>query len=162
MIGGARVHDEVLLPGDRVLFGKKSRRLDVENGDLGTVQKITGLPGRRVLQVVCDDGRRVEVPTASYRDLRLGYAITTHKSQGMTNPYVYVLAGGSMQDWCLSYVQASRSVESTRWYMDRFEAGPGLSEMVKTMSQDGRKQLAVEVQAKARSIERGIERGWMS
>jgi ATP-dependent exoDNAse (exonuclease V) alpha subunit len=137
---------EVILTGDRILITEKCNRLGIENGDLGTVRDVTGRTGRRVLVVEFDDtGKTVEVPTSEFGAFRLGYAMTTHKGQGVTCKNAFVLVGGSMQDRHLSYVQASRAVERTRFYTDRFEAGPRLEQLAALASQDRTKDLAQDV-----------------
>lgn len=136
-VKGERFHE-----GDRVLFTKKSRELGLDNGELGTVAGVSGLGAKKTLSVLVDDGRTVSVPLAAYSEMKLGYAMTTHKAQGATVRHAYVLLGGSMQDRHLSYVQASRATENTRFYCDRFEAGKGLEEMAKQMGQSRQKDLA--------------------
>jgi len=137
------VGDIKLYQGDRVLFTVNSRKLDVQNGTFG---KIIGFNETgEIAQVWLDSGRTVEVPLTSYRGLQLGYAVTTHKAQGMTVDYAYVLAGGKMQDRQLSYVQASRARESTFIYTDRHEAGDKLDELAKQMSRDREKTLASQI-----------------
>jgi conjugative relaxase-like TrwC/TraI family protein len=127
---------EVFLPGDRVLFTKKSRKLDLDNGDLGTVTGIGGTARARVMTVKMDDARIVHVPVNDFQKFRLGFAATTHKAQGGTYERAYVLAGGSMQDLHSTYVQASRARETTRFYTSRLEAGKELEGLVKQMETD--------------------------
>lgn len=138
----AEVNGQRLHAGDRVLFTKKSRELGLDNGELGTVAAVSGLGDKKTLSVLVDDGRTVTVPLSTYSELKLGYAMTTHKAQGATVPHAYVLLGGSMQDRHLSYVQASRARENTRFYCDRFEAGKGLEQIAKQMAQSRQKDLA--------------------
>jgi ATP-dependent exoDNAse (exonuclease V) alpha subunit len=133
---------EVFLPGDRVLFTKKSRSLNLDNGDLGTVSGIGGTARARVMTVKLDDARTVHVPVNDYQSFRLGFAATTHKAQGGTYERSYVLAGGSMQDLHATYVQASRARETTRFYTSRLEAGKELEGLVKQMETDRSKQMA--------------------
>ena len=66
--------------GDRLLFLRNERNLGVKNGTLGTVGGIKD--GR--LSVTTDDGRTVAVDPATYKDIDHGYAVTVHKSQGVT------------------------------------------------------------------------------
>ena len=75
--------------------------------------------------------------------MKLGYAVTTHKSQGTTVQDTFILAGGAMQDRELSYVQASRARGNTRFYTDRIEAGEDLIELTRQMSQSREKDLAL-------------------
>jgi Ti-type conjugative transfer relaxase TraA len=71
---------EDFLEGDRVLFTKNSTALSVMNGDRGFVRDMQS----KTLTIELDSGRLVQVDTEGYDHLRLGYAMTTHKAQGMT------------------------------------------------------------------------------
>ena len=104
--------------GERVLFTKNSNGRSgygVNNGSLGKVISIDGL--ERVLYVRLDNGDLVDIPVRKYKHIRLGYAATTHRSQGSTIPHVQVLATGSeMQNMAASYVQATRGSDDTVFY----------------------------------------------
>jgi len=110
---GVQVGQENVYEQDRVLFVRNSPTLGICNGDLGTVSGIAG----NTLNVTLDSGQCVTVNAGGYEHLRLGYALTTHKAQGMTTEHSYILTGGSMTDRELSYVQASRARGTTRWYV---------------------------------------------
>ena len=139
----ASLAEASLYQSDRVLFTKNSKTVGVENGSLGTV---TGLKsGSSIAVVKLDSGVTVQVPLKSYKSLELGYAVTTHKGQGTTVDNAYILAGGSMQNRELSYVQASRARESTQLYTDRHEAGKNLSGLAKQMNKSQEKTLAHDV-----------------
>lgn len=125
-----------LFTGDRVLFTRNAPALGVANGDLGTVQSATG-PG---IAVTLDDGRTVTVPLGAYPHLRLGYALTTHKAQGMTVDRAFILTGGGLTDRELTYVQASRARDTTRWYI-----GHDLDEVTRRMTRSHQKQAAVNL-----------------
>jgi len=126
---------------DRVLFTKNSRLFGVDNGALGT---ISNLEGTR-LTVALDTGGSTSFALADYDHLRLGYAVTTHKAQGMTAENVFVLAGDAMQDREISYVQASRARGLTRLYLNREAAGEELQDAVRQMSVSHQKMLAQEL-----------------
>lgn len=138
-----RTAEGTLHEGDRVLFTKNSRVLGVSNGETGTI--IAVWPATAVVSVQIDGGARVAVPLRDYQDIRLGYAVTTHKGQGTTVENAYLLAGGAMQDREISYVQASRAKHEARIYTDRSEAGPELSQLAKQMSNSRAKELAHDV-----------------
>src|SRR5262245_53741684 len=71
---------------------QNSKRYGVENGCLGTVVGVD--TAHRTLIVKLDKGKRVIIPTTDYAHLKLGYAVTTHKAQGLTTENAYVLLGG--------------------------------------------------------------------
>jgi hypothetical protein len=105
--------------GDRVLFTHNDYRYRVENGAVGTVIALKPSLFRESIAVKLDDGRRVIIPAKKFPHMRLGYAMTTHKAQGVTVPEVFVLAGGPMQNLPISYVQASRACRRTRFYTEK-------------------------------------------
>ncbi len=108
-----QVGRDTLFAGDRVLFLRNSLTLGVCNGDLGIVRDVQG----QTLLVKLDDARSVTVDVQAYPHVRLGYALTTHKAQGMTVENSFILTGGSMTDREVTYVQASRARGATRWYV---------------------------------------------
>jgi conjugative relaxase-like TrwC/TraI family protein len=134
--GGVHVAGEIILSGDRVLFTKNERKLGVNNGDLGTVESVSGLPGLRQMSVKLDDGRSITVKTREYDSFRLGYAVTTHRAQGATIEQSFVLLGGGMQDRHLSYVQASRAREEMSFYIDRKDAATIQRQMERDRTKD--------------------------
>ncbi len=109
-----------LAEGDRLLFAKNNRQLDVKNGQLGTIQKITiGKDQDREFLVLLDGGetRKFSVDGESgYTDIAHGYAVTVHKSQGVTVDHIFGLAS-SMNDREFSYVQFSRHRKSAHMYL---------------------------------------------
>jgi ATP-dependent exoDNAse (exonuclease V) alpha subunit len=140
-LGSYSVHQ-----GDRVMFTKNSKPMDVQNGTLGTVVGLKRFSG--IASVRLDSGKVVAVPLKSYGHLQLGYAVTTHKGQGTTVNNAYLLVGGGMQNQEMSYVQASRARHSTRLYSSRQEAGKKLAQLAKQMAKSEQKTLAHEVLAK--------------
>ncbi|HMO65907.1 MAG TPA: MobF family relaxase, partial [Verrucomicrobiota bacterium] len=109
-----RHRHEAFHVGDRILCGRNSSLYGVKNGHLGTVERL----GDGRLHAVLDDGRRVVLPLQHYPHVGLGYAVTTHKAQGMTTENAFVLVSETMQSRELGYVQASRARGDTRLYVD--------------------------------------------
>lgn len=145
-LGEDRIHE-----GDRVLFTKNSRELDVSNGEFGEVVRIRSpwlglLSGPRVtVRVDGDDGaspRLVTLDTFDYPHLTLGYAATTHKAQGATVEKTFVLAGGWMQDRELTYVQMSRARDLTWIHAAAHDVDEDVSALTYTMSVSRPKVLA--------------------
>jgi ATP-dependent exoDNAse (exonuclease V) alpha subunit len=144
------VGNETLWKGDRVLCTKRSRMFGVENGDTGTIMRAN--PTGSLLTIQLDRGRTVLLPAEQYPDIRLGYAMTTHKGQGATVEKAYVLFGGGMQDREITYVQASRARGETRLYTDVFEAGEKLQGLVAQTARSGAKTLAHDVPAAVQEV----------
>jgi conjugative relaxase-like TrwC/TraI family protein len=136
---------------DRILFTKNSGPLGVKNGQLGTVTHVDCVA--QTLYVQLDNKRKVQIPIQHYKDIKLGYAVTTHKSQGMTAENAFVLTSTSMQDKELSYVQASRARESTRIFTTKVEAGEQLSELSAVMSRSRQKELASDLIGRREAVE---------
>ncbi len=132
-----QVGPQLLFTGDRVLFLRNSPTLGVCNGDLGVICDIDG----DILKVTLDQGRTVVVGSTQYPHIRLGYALTTHKAQGMTVENSYVLTGSSMTHRELTYVQASRARMKTRWYL-----GNDLNETIHHMTRSQEKVSAVSLE----------------
>ena len=71
--------------GDRILVLKNNYDLDIFNGNVGEVLEVNS----KDKSIVADFGHgEVEIKDKALEDLDLGYAISTHKSQGSTLPYV--------------------------------------------------------------------------
>jgi hypothetical protein len=106
--------------GDRLVCTRNSTFHGVRNGQLGTVEGMAGTGEKAVLQVRLDDGaRRVELPLQHYPHVDHGYALTTHKAQGVTVDHAFVLAGGKLADREIGLVQLSRHRESAHLFVDR-------------------------------------------
>jgi conjugative relaxase-like TrwC/TraI family protein len=138
--------NEQLYEGDRVLFTSKSRMYRVENGSLGKV--IETDPLKNTVTVRLDNDEHVHFCLSNYSDIRPGYAMTTHKGQGATTERSFILAGGSMQDREITYVQASRSRAETRIFIDEVQAGEDLTDIVRQMKKSRQKEMAHLVEAK--------------
>jgi conjugative relaxase-like TrwC/TraI family protein len=126
-LGDGRLHLDngtELATGDRVLCTRNDRRLDVANGSRGTVVAIDR--DRLSIVLELDDRRRLALP-AAYLDARHishAYALTGHKTQGLTVERAFVLADGrgALKEW--GYVALSRSRGQTRLYTIATELEP--------------------------------------
>lgn len=104
--------------GDRLLCLRNHKGLGVMNGSLGTVMQTNVDNG--LLFVKFDNGKSVEIDTNKYDSITHGYAMTIHKSQGVTVDHAKVLATRSF-DKHLAYVGLSRHKESLKVYAGRDE-----------------------------------------
>ncbi len=108
--------------GDHVVALSNARRFGVLNGTRGTITNLD--LDARLLTLQTPDGRRIALP-ASYIDARTarggptldhGYAITGHKSQGMTTGRAFVLGTEDLyREW--GYVALSRGRIDNRLYV---------------------------------------------
>lgn len=140
---GIQIGKDEFHEGDRILFTKNSTALGVKNGTFATVFSID--ERLKQISVTLDNGQQRTFSTLSYDDVQLGYAVTTHKAQGMTAENVFILTSETMQDRELSYVQASRGKGETRFFTTHAEAGDKLAELARTMNVSHQKEMAVEV-----------------
>jgi conjugative relaxase-like TrwC/TraI family protein len=118
-LGRERLHLDngtELAAGDRVLCTRNDHRLYVANGSRGTVVAIDR--NRRSIVLELDDHRQLTLP-AGYLDaghVAHAYALTGHKTQGLTVERAFVLADGqgALREW--GYVALTRSRGQTRLY----------------------------------------------
>lgn len=140
--------------GDRIMFLRNERSLDVKNGTLGTVEQVSA----QSLSVRTDDGRSVRFDLKDYANVDHGYAATIHKAQGMTVDRAHVLATPGM-DSHASYVALSRH----RDRMDLHYGGDDFAtkqRLIRTLSRDRSKDMASDYEqvdpAQAYAERRGI------
>lgn len=124
--------------GDRLLFLKNDRDLGVKNGTLGWIEKAES--GELVVRT--DDGRRVTFDPTVYQDLDHGYAVTVHKSQGVTVDRSYVLATGGF-DRHLAYVALSRHRAETTLVYSREDFG-NMAGLAATLSRERAKDTTLD------------------
>jgi ATP-dependent exoDNAse (exonuclease V) alpha subunit len=113
-----------LAVGDRVLCTRNDRQLGVVNGTRGSVIDVNEQPRSIVLELT--DHGRLELP-AHYVDaghVSHAYALTGHKTQGLTVEQAFVLAPGhgQLREW--GYVALSRSRQPARVYTTGIELDP--------------------------------------
>ena len=76
------IHDGIIFrEGDKVLQTKNINELEISNGDIGVIDSIAHTVNN-VSAIINFDGVIVEFTKKNFDDLRLGYAISIHKSQG--------------------------------------------------------------------------------
>jgi Ti-type conjugative transfer relaxase TraA len=145
---GVRVErgDRVFASGDRVMFLKNDRELEVKNGSLGIVESVTA----RDMTVRLDSGRSVAFDLKDYAHLDHGYAATIHKAQGVTVDRVHVLATPGL-DRHAAYVALSRHRENVQVHYGRDDFAND-AKLARVLSRERPKDMASD-------YGRGIERG---
>lgn len=146
-----KVEDNRFHQGDRVLFTRPGKPYGISNGDIGTIEKLH--VRTKTVQVRIDGGRLVMLSLHDFPHIKLGYAVTTHKAQGMTTENGYFLTDEGMQDRELSYVQASRSRGTTRIFTTEHEAGDGLKRLSALTSRSHQKVLATTLLPEVKQLE---------
>jgi conjugative relaxase-like TrwC/TraI family protein len=121
--GGALGRDRLRLDngtelavGDRILCTHNDRHLHIANGSRATIASVD--QARRAIVVELDDQRRLTLP-ARYLDagnVSHAYALTGHKTQGLTVERAFVLADDqrALKEW--GYVALTRAREQARLY----------------------------------------------
>jgi conjugative relaxase-like TrwC/TraI family protein len=132
--------------GDRILISKRMTKHKLENSWLGTVERVD--PDKNTIVIRLDKNDRLEtldLDSIPKEALRLGWASTTHKAQGRTVDYAYILAGGVLTSRNLAHVQLTRHTRDARLYFAAQDAGPELVVAARAMARAEDKTLAVEV-----------------
>ncbi|WP_447953915.1 Ti-type conjugative transfer relaxase TraA [Sphingopyxis chilensis] len=128
--------DRLFASGDRIIFLRNERSLEVKNGTLGTVERVS----KSGMAVRTDDGRKVAFDLKDYRDLDHGYAATIHKAQGMTVDRTHVLATSGM-DSHAAYVGLSRHRDGVNLHYGRDDF-KDQDKLIRTLSRERAKDMA--------------------
>jgi len=140
--------------GDRILLKKNDATIGVKNGEVGTIDRAINdaLTGQTYIQMTLDDGRQVKFNTDNYNDLRYGYCVTSHASQGDTKQAAYVYLSRFLNRE-MSYVMMSRHKEDSHIFAsnEEFITASGMENQTTEerlefiMSQSHQKQTAIQV-----------------
>jgi conjugative relaxase-like TrwC/TraI family protein len=121
----------VFAKGDKILFLKNDKGLDVKNGQAGYIKAIRKDGG---ISVKLENGKAVQFnPEKQYKYIGHGYALTDYKSQGQTEKHVIYHADTRKGvNYNQAYVGITRGKESVTIYTNDKEI---LREMVKQEQQ---------------------------
>ena len=155
--------------GDEVIFSAQfhpSAQKRIENGIAGTVVDADRRIDRVTVSTHEREPREVNVNTANFSDLSLGYAVHVYKAQGITAEASGILTGGWQTDKEHAYVALSRARERTQVYVAREDLGEagmdiGAIERLGERMRQSRAQeasIAQEVDEKAVKRQARIER----
>jgi Ti-type conjugative transfer relaxase TraA len=132
--------------GDRIMFLRNEKSLNVKNGLLGRIDHISD----SILSITMDRGDTIVCDTRFYTDLGYGYAATIHKSQGDTIDQSYVLATPQLNRF-LANVALDRHRDNVELHYAKDDFLT-YSNLKRTLSRGESKVLAVEF-AQARGLE---------
>jgi conjugative relaxase-like TrwC/TraI family protein len=125
--------------GDRLEWREPDNKRRIANHEYGTVCKLDD----RNIEVKFDKGRKVSMPLADARKVDLGYASTSHASQGSTVQRVVMNVDSTrhvdlvnIRQW---YVGSSRPEDDIRVYTDSVQG------MRRAVSRTQDKELALDV-----------------
>jgi hypothetical protein len=147
--------DRDFASGDRIMFLRNERSLEVKNGTLGTVERVS----QQSMTVRTDDGRSVAFDTKDYAHIDHGYAATIHKAQGMTVDRSHVLATPGI-DRHGAYVGLSRHRDGMALHYGRDDF-KDQSRLVGVLSRERTKDMASDY-AKADPVRQFAERRGIS
>src|SRR5215210_6193298 len=102
--------------GDRVMFLRNERSLEVKNGTLGTLERLEG--SSLTVRLDGADRRAVSFDLKDYAHVDHGYTATIHKAQGVTVDRAHVLASTFM-DRHAAYVGLTRHREGVELHWAR-------------------------------------------
>ncbi|WP_343546459.1 Ti-type conjugative transfer relaxase TraA [Sphingobium yanoikuyae] len=128
--------DRDFASGDRVMFRRNERGIEVKNGTLGTIEQVN----QQSMTVRTDDGRSVAFDLKDYRDLDHGYAATIHKTQAVSVDRTHALATPGM-DRHGTYVVLTRHREGVDFHYGRDDFKDD-SRLVRTLSRERAKDMA--------------------
>lgn len=124
--------------GERLLFRQNDKALGVRNGDLGSVQAIK----KNEFQIKLDSGELLTIPS-TYNKMDYGYALTVHKSQGMTVKHSKVLIDSKYWDRHLSFVAMTRHKDSLKIYTDSINHST-IKELKQTLSRSNTRDNVID------------------
>ena len=124
--------------GELVMFTKADRDLGVKNGTTGTIQKISA---EGVVTVALENGKTCQFDAMKAGDstthIDYAYAVTVHKSQGMTLDAAFVYANKSMTKENLGVAMTRHRFDAQVFgSKEQFSSVP---EMVKILDRSGQK-----------------------
>ena len=105
--------------GDKVMFQKNDKNSGVKNGEIAYITNI-GEDGKMEFESKAKGNFEVDIN--DYKNLDYGYAMTTHKSQGISedNIHIFAQASGSI-NLNAGFVQVSRAGKEVQIYTDDSE-----------------------------------------
>jgi Ti-type conjugative transfer relaxase TraA len=126
--------------GDRIVFTKNSRNLDVRNGSLGTVERI-GWFGKVTVRLDGPQNRQVTFKNRKWTHFDHGYAMSVHRSQGATVDRTHVLLSRAF-DRHATYVAMTRHRERLDLYASTEEMRE--TDLGYMLSRERKKKMALD------------------
>lgn len=106
---------------DRIIFGKNDYKNDLRNNETGTIKAMVTDDKTKqiILSIEKDNGKQITVNTNDYKHIDHGYALTVHKSQGITVDKAIVdISSKSHNTFNKEYVALSRHKKQLSIYSD--------------------------------------------
>ncbi len=128
----------MLSEGERILLRQNDRSLGVRNGDLATITAINA----NAFTAILDSGEQITIPK-TYGFIEYGYALTVHKSQGMTVDNASILIDSTYWDRHLAFVAMTRHREKLNIYANKL-FHPDLESLTRTLSRSSTKDNVID------------------
>ncbi|MGD0282300.1 MAG: MobF family relaxase [Dissulfurispiraceae bacterium] len=137
--------------GDKVVFLKNDKGLDVKNGNIGTVKQIDD---RGNIMTTMEGGRELKInPSTQYNYIDHAYAVSEYKSQGGTWQNVIVHAYTSKDTtFNAQYVAQSRGKQDVQIYTD------DKAELREDMKHEQHKSSTLDFEKSQQAKHAGIEK----
>ena len=149
--------------GDEVIFSAQFHIPDekrIENGIAGTVLDTARHTDRVTIETHEREPREVQVDTAKFSDLNLGYAVHVYKAQGITAETSGILTGGWQTDKEHAYVALSRAREQTQIYVSREDLGEAgmdtgvIERLAERLHRSGAQEASITKEVAENAVER--------
>jgi conjugative relaxase-like TrwC/TraI family protein len=135
-----RPEQRVLAVGDKIQFRKPDHRHQIANNDFGT---ITAIDSRGRFSVRPDSGKSIRFSAAQLAHIDLGYAVTSHSSQGATVESVIANIDTTRHEQLVNlrqgYVSFSRGEFDLKVYTN------DARQLARAISRNPEKEMAIEV-----------------
>lgn len=125
---------------ERIIFLENNRNIGVKNGQLGFIKSFDE---KGNIQVQLDSGQFVLFNPKEYNSFDYGYAVTVHKSQGVTVDNALVYASSKLFNRFLSYVALSRHRHNVHLYADN-KAFKDINELKRGLSRSPLRDTVLE------------------
>lgn len=129
---------EIFSKNDRVAFTVTDKDLGITSGSLGVIESLT----ENECKVKFDNDKNLIFDPTKYHGLKLGYAVTTYKSQGKTITNVYALHD-KYANSKLSYINLSRQERELKVFVNTQETKT-LEHLISQVSRDSRNISSLE------------------
>lgn len=123
------LHDFYIAKGERILFKKGDQDIGVKNGDIGSVLTVN----EHHFEVSLDSGAIITIPKR-YKQLDYAYAMTVHKSQGMSVENAFVCVDTKWWDRALGFVAMTRHKTKLELYANSTNF-PDMEKLINGLSQ---------------------------
>ncbi len=124
-----RLHDFYVSKGERIIFKKGDTEIGVKNGDISSVISVS----ETQFEAKLDSGEVIRVPKR-YKQLDYAYAMTVHKSQGMSVENTFVCIDTKWWDRALSFVAFTRHKDTLKIFANSHNY-PNFDNLVKGLFQ---------------------------